>query len=149
MKKDEKITKYQNMLKELKKEYKKEKQSLINDYTSNIEKLQASLADRTSEVDMNWLNTSSIRKPNSNRESVLICIFLVYGLMNLYYLNLRFDSFKQSLTMSRISEENVSKCRKNSTTSKKILLQMRKITKTHWRKWSGNFSRRKFISKMR
>ena len=55
MKKDEKITKYQNMLKELKKEYKKEKQSLINDYTSNIEKLHASLADRTSEVDMNWL----------------------------------------------------------------------------------------------
>lgn len=50
MKKDEKITKYQAMLKELKKDYKKEKQNLINEYTTNIEVLQTSLAERTNEV---------------------------------------------------------------------------------------------------
>jgi len=50
MKKDDKITKYQNLFKDLKKEYKREKQMLINDYTANIESLQSSLVERTSEV---------------------------------------------------------------------------------------------------
>ena len=38
------------MVKELKKEYKKEKQDLIADYTSQIETLQLTLSDRVNEV---------------------------------------------------------------------------------------------------
>lgn len=38
------------MIKELKKEYKKEKQDLIGDYTTQIETLQLSLSDKANEV---------------------------------------------------------------------------------------------------
>ena len=44
------INKLQQMVKELKKEYKKEKQDLIADYTSQIETLQLTLSDRVNEV---------------------------------------------------------------------------------------------------
>ena len=38
------------MIKDLKKEYKKEKQGFIEDYTKQIEALQTSLTDKTNEV---------------------------------------------------------------------------------------------------
>ena len=38
------------MIKELKKEYKKEKQDLITDYTTQIESLQLTLSDKVNEV---------------------------------------------------------------------------------------------------
>ena len=38
------------MIKELKKEYKKEKQDLITDYTTQIETLQLTLSDKVNEV---------------------------------------------------------------------------------------------------
>ena len=38
------------MIKDLKKEYKKEKQGFIEDYTKQIEVLQTSLTDKTNEV---------------------------------------------------------------------------------------------------
>lgn len=38
------------MIKDLKKDYQKEKQQLINEYTGEIEKLQASLAEKSNEV---------------------------------------------------------------------------------------------------
>jgi len=50
IKKNNQINKLQLMIKELKKEYKKEKQDLITDYTTQIETLQLTLSDKVNEV---------------------------------------------------------------------------------------------------
>lgn len=49
-KKDVQITRLQNVIKDMKKEYRQEKQTLINDYSSEVEELQKNLAQKTSEV---------------------------------------------------------------------------------------------------
>lgn len=50
IKKNNQINKLQQMIKDLKKEYTKEKQEMINDYTSQIETLQSALTEKTNEV---------------------------------------------------------------------------------------------------
>ncbi|XP_066916433.1 basal body-orientation factor 1-like [Clytia hemisphaerica] len=50
IKKNNTINKLQLMIKDLKKDYKKEKQGFIDDYTKQIETLQTSLTDKTNEV---------------------------------------------------------------------------------------------------
>lgn len=50
IKKDSQIIKLQNMVKDLKKEFRKDKQNLIKEYTTEIESLQTTLAERTNEV---------------------------------------------------------------------------------------------------
>lgn len=50
IKKDEQIEKLQTMVKELKREFRKDKQQLIDEYTGQIQTLQTNLSEKTNEV---------------------------------------------------------------------------------------------------
>ena len=67
IRKDEKIAKYQSMVKELKKDYKKEKQNLINEYTLNIENLQTSLSEKSNEVRLLQSELNHVKDFRRNR----------------------------------------------------------------------------------
>jgi len=50
VKKDEQIEKLQTMVKELKRDFRKEKQQMIDEYTGQIQSLQSNLSEKTNEV---------------------------------------------------------------------------------------------------
>lgn len=67
VRKEEKISQYQLMLKELKKEYKKEKQNLINEYTLTIEQLQTVLSEKNNEINMLQSELNHVKDFRRNR----------------------------------------------------------------------------------
>lgn len=67
IRKEEKISKYQNMVKDLKKEYRKEKQNLINDYTATIEKLQTLISEKGNEINMLQSELNHVKDFRRNR----------------------------------------------------------------------------------
>ena len=82
------------MIKDLKKEYKKEKQGFIEDYTKQIEALQTNLTDKTNEVKLMQSELKLVKEFRRKRalmqkeiDDVRVCNFVLLNLLTVSQLS--------------------------------------------------------------